>query len=255
VTEFLSTSSDTETTMHMIPTQLIPRSIRLALVIAALTSVDPLQAEEFSYRNLTSARMKLDKHFDFEANADSYMQAFRYDIYKAYRNDEFQFRRKLSETVGMMKEAAEQFSLDAEMTLNVRLTLGNYNFAKQDFPIIEMNGSNYWYKNCPYHRGNLPSSYSVHLTNKTLIRSIPMSERNAEAFIAARKTSYGSVNRSIEGVIRFKILKLRGEKNEFDVEVQSARFFADEARTRVLHSVVKKDESKAKKSEVVFAQD
>lgn len=235
--------------MHVIPVQ----PIHFAL--ATLVTVCPLQAEEFSYRNLTSARMKLDKHFDFEANADSYMQAFRYDIYKAYRNDEFQFRRKLSETVEMMKEAAEQFSLDSEMTLNVRLTLGNYDFDNQEFPIIEMNGSNYWYKNCPYHRGNLPSSYSVHLTNKSLVRSIPMSERNAEAFIAARKTSYGSVNRTIEGVIRFKIVKLRGEKNEFDVEVQSARFFADEARTRMLHSVVKKRKPSETTAKVTFAQD
>lgn len=241
--------------MHVIPFQSIPHLIRFALLCTALVAVRPSQAEEFSYRNLTSARMKLDKHFDFEANAASYMQAFRYDIYKAYRNDEFQFRRKLSETKEMMKEAAEQFSLDSEMTLNVRLTLGNYNFDNQEFPIIEMNGSNYWYKNCPYHRGNLPSSYSVHLTNKSLVRSIPMSEWNAEAFIAARKTSYGSVNRTIEGIIRFKIVRLRGDKNEFDVEVQSAKFFADEARTRMLHSVVKAKKQSDTATKVTFSQD
>lgn len=241
--------------MHRNLTQPIPRSIRFAVTITALALVHPLQAEEFTYRNLTSARMKLDKHFDFTANADSYMQAFRYDVYKAYRNDEFQFRKKLSETVEMMKEAAERFSLDAEMTLNVRLTLGNYNFDKQEFPIIEMNSSNYWYKNCPYHRGNLPSSYSVHLTNKSLIRSLPMSEWNAEAFIIARKSRYGDVNRTIEGVIRFKILKLRDEANEFDVEVQSAKFFSDNARTQLLHSIVKKEETKPKDPEAAFTQD
>ena len=88
-----------------------------------------------------NARMKLDKFFDYDVNAEGYMQAFRPDVYRAYRNDEFQFRRKKQETVEMMKAAAEKSPLEAVLTLKAGLRFGSYDFTPSNIPLTATYGS------------------------------------------------------------------------------------------------------------------
>ncbi len=206
--------------------------------IAAFSSFNSTaSAQDFNYRNMMLARMKLDKSFDYDAYADSYMQAFRPVVYKTYRNDEFQFRRKKRETVELMKQATKEFKLETQMTIKGTMTLGQYDFDKQQFPVKEATDTHYWYVNHSGGRGDLPYRYAVYLQNPELIKAVPMKENIAEQFIQNRKSRSGSINRVVQAAIKFKIDKMKNGKDEFFVYIQSAQFFDDKGRTRLIHEV------------------
>ena len=218
----------------------------LVLAVGTLSTNTRANAQGFDYRSMMSARMKLDPYFDFEEYAASYMQALRPTVYQSCRNDEFQFFAKRKETMELMKRAAEAFSLDQQFTLNTTVTIGNYDFEKAAFPIVESSETHYWYTNRPKYCPKLPSKYVIFLANRELISSISMTPEMAQRFIAGRKNSYGQVNRKVEAIIRFKIRELRPERHEFNVEIVSAHFYADRNRTRLIHSV-RKPEDKVQK--------
>ena len=184
--------------------------------------------------------MKLDTSFDYEAYADSYMKVFRPVVYKTYRNDEFMLCVKRTETVGLMKRAVAAISLDTEFVLRTELSIGKYDFGQGQFPVKEASDNHYWYKSAPHYSEDLPSRFEVYLSNPELIQAIPMSEQQAQAFLASRKNRYGDINRSVHAEIRFKIVRLRNGQDEFDVEIQSAQFFDRQGSTHVLHKVQRK---------------
>lgn len=223
----------------------------LAATAVLLSFDSTVLAQDFNYQNMMLARMKLDKSFDYEAYSDSYMRAFRPVVYKTYRNDEFQFRRKKRETVELMKEATKDFKLDAPMKLTGRMTLGQYDFDKQQFPVKEATDTYHWYVNRPGGGGDLPYRYSIYFQNPELIRAIPMKEDIAEEFIKRRKNQYGKIDRVVQATIQFKLDKLKNGKDEFFVIIQSAQFFDDKGRTRLIHEVKLPPKRKTNESEAI----
>jgi hypothetical protein len=206
-------------------------------------------AEEFSYENMTRARMKLDPAFDFEAYAESYMRCFRPVVYKTYRNDEFQFRDKKLETIQLMKKAAEQFSPDTRMSLLTDLTLGEYDFDNSAFPIVESTGRHFWYTPSPGSEGDLPRRYEIYFDNRELIATMPLPEDKARELIARRRSRSGSVNRSVEATIIFTVTKMKNSSDEFYTTIQSATIYEDKNRTRQLYRIVKPQDKVSEKVE------
>ena len=219
--------------------------VALFVCVAGGTAV----AHDFSYDNLMIARMKMDEGFDYEAFAESYMQVFRPVVYKSYRDDEFQFRKKKKETIELMKKAAKNFDLTKDFTINTTMTLGKYDFDKQEFPVIQATDTHYWYKNRPRYGSDLPSSYKIFFSNHDLIRTVPMPEERAGEFIAQRKDRSGRINRVVQCTLKFRIERIRTSNQEFSVTIESAKFYDDKGRTRQIHQIERPKKPKKKADE------
>ena len=211
--------------------------IWIVTLLVPFTSM-PAWAHDFSWENLQTASMKLNKQFDFEANVDGYMQAYRPDIWKRYHNDEFALEEKRVETIELMKKRSEKFSLDEDFVLNVRLDLGKYDFRESRFPIENMTETHYWYVS-KYPVGDLPGQFTIRFSNVSLLNAIPMVKESANDFVKRHKDSYGQVNRAVSATILFRLVELNHKDNEFVAEIQSAKVFEDTAKTRLLHEFKK----------------
>lgn len=197
------------------------------------------QAHDFSWDNFLLARMKLDKGFDYRAHADSYMQVFRPTVWKTYKNDEFELEDKRNETVDLMKSRVDDFSLDETFTLNTRLEIGKYDFDQNSFPVENMSENHYWYE-YKYSNADFPSTFKVYLSNTEVLSAIPMEKSVASDFVKRRRDRYGNINRYLHATIKFKIVKLKNGRDEFVGEIQSAKIFDDEGRTRVVYEFEQK---------------
>lgn len=193
-------------------------------------------ANDFSWDNLLLARMKIQKGFDFEAYVDSYMKVYRPVVWKRSQNDEFELEDKRLETLSLMKERVESFSVEQEMELNCSMTLKGYDFENSEFPVKEAEESYYWYK-YRYTNSDFPSKLSIYFSNPEIIRTLPMDKDAARSFISRRKDRYGNIDRTVQVSLKFKIVKLKNERDEFLVEIQSARFYDDKGRTRLVHQI------------------
>ena len=219
--------------------RIITSHVAITVLLVVGSSV---QAESFNYENMMKARMKLDPVFDFEGTADSYMRVFRPVIFKKYNDDEFQLRAKRRETIELMRNSAERFRLETAFVMRATLTLGEYDFDAQQFPVVESDGSYHWSTRIPRYANDLPERFKIFFYNPELIHAVSMSEAAAREFIRTRKNRYGDVQRNIQTELRFTILEMKNLTDEFYVELQSAKFYADKAGTRVLYEVKKQTE-------------
>lgn len=216
----------------MKPSQIVTTLFTFVLGVSAAF------AHDFSWENLQTASMKLNKQFDYEAHVDGYMQAYRPDLWKRYRDDEFALEEKRVETIELMKKRAEKFSLDEDFVLNVRLDLGKYDFRESRFPIENMTENYYWYAS-KYSVGDLPGQFTVRFSNVSLLSVIPMSKESANDFVKRNKNSYGQVNRTVSATIWFRLTELKHKDSEFVAEIQSAKIYEDAAKTRLMHEFKK----------------
>jgi hypothetical protein len=124
------------------------------------------------------------------------------------------------------------------------MSVGAYDFDEQTFYVNEAAATRYWYHSRPYCSNcDLPSSFEIYLANFDLIRRLPMTQSQANDFINRRKDRYGSINRRLYATINFQIVGFKDDKSEFLTEIQSAQFFEDEHRTRLVYEVKKPEDA------------
>ena len=210
--------------------RLIPLSL---LVLAAAAS--PAKAHDFSWDTMVRAAMKLDPDFDYEANVDSWMQVYRQDVWRRYHQDEFAMEEKRQQTIAMMKRAVAGFDLVEEITLQTQFEVAQYDFDKSVFPVKKLSSTNYWYTNSRSRTGSLPYRFRIFFSNPELLQAVPMEKEAARRFVKSRVDRYGRVDRRVTATVRVKVKKPKGNPGDYVVEIQSARFYHDKDRTRVLH--------------------
>lgn len=191
---------------------------------------------EFTYSHLLHARMKLDSDFNCNVCSIPYMQHFRPSVFQNTRNDEFEFQRSRRETVELMKKAVAAVNLDEEIVLRTTVHIGNYDFDKAQFFVNDVSTTTYWSTHSQKSVSGLPYRIDVFLNNALSVRSIPMTEDEAQSFIDRRKDRYGNVDRRLYATFKIKLAGFRENKTEFLAEVQSVEYFSDSHRTKLVHS-------------------
>ncbi len=181
---------------------------------------------EFNWENLLYAMIKLDKRFDFEAQVDDYLKAFRSAVWKQYRNDEFRLAEKRAEALDAFREVVEEFDLSQEFLINTSLTMAKYDFERSAFPIEEATDTHYWYET-RYVDGEFPDQIKVFFKNSDLIGCIPLPPDDAERFLAMRKDSRGDVDRQVQAKVYIRIISLKDSDGELWSEIRWAQFFSD----------------------------
>ncbi len=79
----------------------------------------------------------------------------------------------------------------------------------------------------------LPSDMKVYFLNHEFLRAIPMDRNAAKNLVAARKNSYGYIDRTIYVNIELRIVKLQ-RPGELKAEALNVTYFSDNLRSRAL---------------------
>jgi hypothetical protein len=209
----------------------------LSIVIGVACCVSSVQAHDFTWDTLLIAKMKLQPGFDYAAHVDPYMKVFRPNTWNRCRNNEFLLQDARKETIKLMQQRVKEFDLNEDIELNLTLTLGKYDFETSEFPVVEATGNRYWYV-YRYTVREFPRNLKVFLKNPERISKVPMPKDVANQFLQRRKDRYGNVSRRIVATVSCRIVKLKNAKDEFLVEVRSAKFFDDIGRKRLIYKVV-----------------
>lgn len=223
-----------------------PLIVFLVLVLPACTAA-AAETYELTWENLLLASIKLDKRFDYESHVDAYMQIFRSQVWDRVRNNEFELDGKRQETVEIMKYRVQEFSLDRSFLIRSDLELGKYDFSKQEFPVLNVSETHYWYE-YQYSAGSFPSRFSVFVSNPALLSAMPMTKDKAEQFLRRRTDRNGNISREVPATIVIRILRAKDERGQLLGEIQSASVFEDKDRKRLVWEV-KKPASEAEKDQ------
>ena len=184
------------------------------------------QSHPVSYNDLLLAAIKLDPHFSYEANVDSYMQRFRNDVWNRYRNDEFSLQDKRDETLKIMKDVIENFDIDKVYEINTDFSVGDYNFENNEFPLNAIGSTSYfsWREGYPSSQ-NFPGTFRVYFNNTEVFENIAMEREEARTFIDSRRSSGGHINRSVSATFSFKISEPRGGRGELNAEIVGYKIY------------------------------
>lgn len=210
-----------------------------ALCLVTLLFSNSLFAKEFTSENMFYSYLKLNDKYDYEKYSNELMKAFRRGEWDKYRNDEFEFNDKKSETIQIVKEKASQFSLDSEYTINTTFKFKDYDFASEAFPLESLTKDSYYFAT-PALGGVLiegfryeASNFFVFFENTDAIGNLTMPKDVAKNFLKNRKKgSY--INREVSAELKFKIRKLGDEQKNLIAELTSVEVFDDENQTKLL---------------------
>lgn len=196
------------------------------------------EPHKFNWENLLIAMVKLYGDFDIRRHRDDYLQVFRPDAWKQYRNDEFQLEKRRAEAAEAFRERVTNFDLNRDFVVLASLTIGKYDFDRSAFPIEEATKTHYWYER-RYPNGKFPDRIAVYFKNPELIRYISLSPDEAEQFLATRKNSRGDVNRKIYANVHIRIRSIKEWNDELLSEIRWAQFFSDDKRAKLLYETPK----------------
>lgn len=191
-------------------------------------------AHQFNWENLMISAMKLNPHFDYETYVDSYMELFRPEVWSRYKNDEFELEEKRKQTIEIMKKQADNFSLEEEFVALVREDFGDYNFEKEEFPVRDTIGGNFFLHKDNRRNGAFPGKFKVLFENPEVFGGLDLPPAEAKRFLAQRKDSRGNVDRTVYILIKFRITDLTNFRDEFKGELTEVTFYADKSRAKML---------------------
>lgn len=218
-------------------------AIIFTLVCATASAEEPTY--KFDWDTMLAASVKLQPDFNYRANVDSYLRLFEPDVWDFVRNDEFELDAQRKKTIEKFQAEVERFSLDQNVALNTWLTIGQYNFDTESFPVMNMSDDYFWNKR-RYSSGSFPREFRLYLTNHALLADLPMSPDEARSFLNRRKDRNGNVNRRVEVTLRIRFVQLkRRSQSELLGEIQSARLFHDRQQKHVFRDIAKPIAKKA----------
>lgn len=193
-------------------------------------------AHEFSYPNLIHARIAVDPAFDREGVVDCYMEIFRPDVWQRYRSDEFELPARRKETLDMMDKSLKAFNVKETFLIRVNDEFQEYDTKRNAFAFRPLSDTAFFTSKSGASCQSLPRELRVRFSNASLIDGIPMAMEEGRAFLNARKSSYGSVNRQVGLEVNVRAVKY--DAPYLITEIVEARVLDDKGR--VIHTYTNK---------------
>jgi len=225
------------------------RALLLAVVLLVGQS-GAVMAHDLEWNELLFASLKLRPGLDYDANVDSYMQVFRPDVWKRYRNDEFEMASKRRETIELMKQAVASFRLEEDFVVRTTTRIGSYDFKLQKFPLEGLTESTYFYAS-NYPHGSFPSSIKVFMENTDILKEIPMNENQARDFVRGRIGRDGDSDRRVYVTLNLRITRAKSDADSLLSEISKFSIYADSGYTKLLYSF---DQKKAQEAAKIAAK-
>lgn len=210
------------------------RALLLAVVVLIGQS-GSVVAHDLEWNNLLLASLKLRPGLDYDANVDAYMEVFRSDVWKRYRNDEFEMASKRRETIELMKAAIASFRLDEDFIVRTTTRIGSYDFKSKKFPLEGWTESTHFYAS-GYPHGSFPSSIKVFMNDTNILKELPMDEAQARDFVRGRIDRNGHSDRQIYVTLSLRIIRAKSDADSLISEISKVSIYADSGYTKLLYS-------------------
>lgn len=224
----------------MRPCYLLHRFMKYAVICLtayfALIQHNAVLAHEFSYQNLIHARIAVDPAFDRDGAVDCYMEIFRPDVWQRYRNDEFELPARRKETIDMMGKSLKAFDVKETFLIRINDEFQEYDSKRSVFAFRPLSDTSYFTSKSGASCQSLPRELRVRFTNSALVDGIPMAMEEGRAFLNARKSSYGTVNRQIALEVNVRAVKY--DAPYLLTEIVEAKVLDDKGR--VIHTYTSK---------------
>lgn len=206
--------------------------IAAGFVVASAFGISTLSANaaDFNYNTVLPVYLRLDTTLMPEDIVDGYMETYRPEVWSRFKDDEFELEDKRAETLKMMKDVIAAANPNEVFTIQTRFEFGDYNFGAEKFDFRPLaDGLYFRVNNCC---NSLPREVKVFFSNAASIDGIPMEKAKAKAFLAARKSSYGTVDREVlaKMTIRAKEVRSRGE---LVADIQDIKIYDREGRNLI----------------------
>ena len=106
-------------------------------------------SHEFIGENLMLSEIKIGMaihktDYPYARFVDEYMRLNKTDIWSKYRDNEFEFEEKKTESIALMKNIVDSFTLDEEFTINTTFELSKYNFKTESFPLSSLSKKSFF---------------------------------------------------------------------------------------------------------------
>lgn len=208
---------------------------------------------KFEWGQLYIAASKLNKKYNVENDALCAMKVLYNDVYKKYKNDEFEFDDQLKNIANKLRKTVQEHELNKLYKLNVVTTFDEYDFKKEEFPINGFTKNSYFSEHynslkfkCGYdNKISIRDTYYMFYSNPHIVTGIKMPKAEAKAFLKKRKR-YGEVNRHLYLDVFVKINRKRktdfkklGVGNQLMGEIQKINIYDDDKRTKLLAAIKK----------------
>lgn len=188
-------------------------------------------AADFSYNALLPVYLKLDRTLMPDDIVDGYMETYRPEVWSRFRDDEFELQEKREETLQIMKDAIAAANPDEVFTIQTRFEFGDYNFESEKFDFQPLGEGLYF--NVDQCCTSLPRQLKVFFANPKIIDGIPMEKAKAKAFLNARKSSYGTVDRVVLAKVNIRMKEVRS-RGEMVAEIQEMQLYDREGRSLIM---------------------
>jgi hypothetical protein len=153
------------------------------------------------------------------------------DTYREFYNDEFEWEGKFRKIKEEFNDLIDSYQ-DARYIIHAKDSVGQYSFEKGGFDIHFGEGSYFNYDNGARIFGNM-KDVDVNMINCGDYNFLPYEQEEAKKFIARRRSSSGSIDRSVMLRIHLNFIPVDSDDyNEFFL-----RFRSDDSVYRLLANV------------------
>ena len=193
--------------------------------------------EGYNWGYFFTAYRKMSKYFSYEHSATDLMRIYYPDIYKKYRNDEFELASQRNDAVMKIKQRTDEFDENRVHIMYTNWDFGKYDFGNEEFPLDSLTPTaRYRFKQ---NRVRMPSNsfpyeFSLYFTNPEIIGNLKMPPEEAKVFLQTKKRSSGSVNRKLPVIFYFKLVRLDEGKNSFYAEILDGEVYYGKKDNRVV---------------------
>lgn len=139
----------------------------------------------------------------------NYAKAEEYNVYSKYHNDEFEWEEQFSKLKENFKNKIKNADMTSEYAIITTAEFGDYDFKTEGFPVKIEDGTFF-----PIGKvGNYNNDYDS-IFRKTVALSLDdfssynffkMPKAEAKTFLQSKKSKYGTVDRNIKLLIKYKI--------------------------------------------------
>ena len=186
----------------------------MAAVVAALLLAGAAFAQEkvLSRENAYYIYLKGTKKKITENEYLNYAKVVESQIYKKYKNDEFEWEDQFTSLKQKFDKAIVEADLDSTYVVVTAVDFGNYDFTNEGFSVsIDKNTYFKLYGFSERYEASKDSVFRNHVAYKLIgfekYNFFAMPKADAKIFLQGRKDSYGDVNREVTLQIFYKIAK------------------------------------------------
>ena len=144
-----------------------------------------------------------------------YARDYHYEIYKKYREDEFEWHNRLSEIKDELNGHIKRYDINSINYWDTLTTeLGRYDFKAKGFSYKSLSPTTYISYRSPRGYSSDMKSVRLFFENSGDFNFLPYPEDTAKKFVQDRKDKYGDIDREVFTIVHFTLLPVKSKESQ-----------------------------------------